>query len=319
MHRGLCGKQAVSSRHQRGARGTAVTLMGCGSGLLAATGTLRVLLPSGGRGLATVALAGTAPMRVEDVLLVALGWVGAGLALWLALGSALAMLSLLPGAIGRAAAAATERVTPAVVRRTVTLMLGAAVGSAAPPAPAFAASGRVVTASAEVPAGADVPPAPSPGPSSVVAGYGADPPSPAFRPTLPPRIADQPGPAFRPTPPPRVADPSRSRLLAPTPRARASAHDLVTVRRGDTLWSITRRHLGREATDLQVAHEWPRWYAANRAVIGDDPNVIRPGQLLRPPAAAGFHARPTPSEPRAAFGPTRPSTDGGLRAGGARP
>ena len=352
MYRGWHGKQAASSRHHGGAQGTVVTFVGCVSGLLAATATLRALLPSGGQGLAAVAPGGTAPMRVEDVLLVALGWLGAGLALWLALGSALGMLSLLPGAIGRAAAAATDRVTPAVVRRTLTLVLGAAVGSTALPAPAFSASARLVTASAEVPAGADVRPQPSPGrttvsafsrrsdaaperspvsalsvrpgpspePSAAVAAYGADQPGPAFRPTIPPpRVADQPGPAFRPTPPPRVADPSRSRLLAPTPRPRACAHDLVTVRRGDTLWSITRRHLGREATDLEVAREWPRWYAANRAVVGDDPNAIRPGQLLRPPAAAQGHARATSDELGPALGPTRPSADGGLTAGGARP
>jgi nucleoid-associated protein YgaU len=33
-----------------------------------------------------------------------------------------------------------------------------------------------------------------------------------------------------------------------------------------------------------VAASWPRWYAANRRVIGADPDLILPGQILRPPA-----------------------------------
>jgi nucleoid-associated protein YgaU len=58
----------------------------------------------------------------------------------------------------------------------------------------------------------------------------------------------------------------------------------VVVRRGDTLWGIAARHLGGRATPEAVAAEWPRWYAANRAVVGPDPHLILPGQRLRPPA-----------------------------------
>ena len=57
------------------------------------------------------------------------------------------------------------------------------------------------------------------------------------------------------------------------------------MRRGDTLWSIAAAHLGRGATDAEVAAEWPRWYEANRAVIGDDPDDIVPGQQLQAPPA----------------------------------
>ena len=63
-----------------------------------------------------------------------------------------------------------------------------------------------------------------------------------------------------------------------------SGDDHVVVRRGDTLWAIAARHLGGPATDADVAEAWPRWYAANREVIGADPDHIRPGQLLVPPA-----------------------------------
>ncbi|WP_425600034.1 hypothetical protein [Ornithinimicrobium sufpigmenti] len=34
-----------------------------------------------------------------------------------------------------------------------------------------------------------------------------------------------------------------------------------------------------------IAEEWPRWYAANRELIGPDPDLILPGQELRIPAA----------------------------------
>ncbi|MGF7238125.1 MAG: LysM peptidoglycan-binding domain-containing protein [Frankia sp.] len=58
----------------------------------------------------------------------------------------------------------------------------------------------------------------------------------------------------------------------------------VVVHRGDSLWSIVARQLGPGATDEQIAAAWPAWWAANREVIGPNPNLILPGQVLRPPA-----------------------------------
>jgi nucleoid-associated protein YgaU len=57
----------------------------------------------------------------------------------------------------------------------------------------------------------------------------------------------------------------------------------VVVHRGDSLWSIARRHLGAGATDTEVAAAWPHWYAANRDVIGPDPDLLLPGQVLHAP------------------------------------
>ena len=57
----------------------------------------------------------------------------------------------------------------------------------------------------------------------------------------------------------------------------------VTVARGDTLWAIAQSRLGASATNRQVAREWPRWYATNRAVIGANPDLIIPGQRLHAP------------------------------------
>jgi nucleoid-associated protein YgaU len=70
----------------------------------------------------------------------------------------------------------------------------------------------------------------------------------------------------------------------------------VVVHRGDTLWDIARRHLGPGASDAEVAAAWPRWYATNQHVIGPDPDVLLPGQVLRapepsPPGGPGVGAR----------------------------
>ncbi len=85
----------------------------------------------------------------------------------------------------------------------------------------------------------------------------------------------------RPAPPRRqAADVS---LVAAAPSRHGEPLPVV-VRRGDTLWSIATRHLGAGATTADVAHEWPRWWRANRATIGADPDLLLPGQVLVPPA-----------------------------------
>jgi len=71
----------------------------------------------------------------------------------------------------------------------------------------------------------------------------------------------------------------------------------VVVRRGDSLWSIAARELGADASAEAIAARWPQWYAANRDVIGPDPDLILPGQVLRtPPAATRDHVPPTSQE-----------------------
>lgn len=90
------------------------------------------------------------------------------------------------------------------------------------------------------------------------------------------------GPGWRPTAPLRVVT-EQPTLLTPVLRPDCASLDHVTVRRGDTLWSIAAHHLGPSATDAEIAHEWPRWYAANLRLIGADPDLIHPGQQLLPP------------------------------------
>jgi hypothetical protein len=67
---------------------------------------------------------------------------------------------------------------------------------------------------------------------------------------------------------------------------------------GDTLWAIARSTLPDEQSAARVTAEWHRWYAANRSVIGADPDLIRPGQDLRQPTGRPPAGHRTPSDPR---------------------
>lgn len=81
---------------------------------------------------------------------------------------------------------------------------------------------------------------------------------------------------------PGLAEPA-TRATPTATTAPASPVRLV-VHRGDSLWTLSARLLGSRASATRVAATWPRLYAANRAVIGADPDLIRPGQRLVPPA-----------------------------------
>ena len=52
---------------------------------------------------------------------------------------------------------------------------------------------------------------------------------------------------------------------------------------GESLWTIAAAHLPAGASNAAVDRSWRHWYAANRAVVGPDPDLIAPGQLLVPP------------------------------------
>ena len=83
---------------------------------------------------------------------------------------------------------------------------------------------------------------------------------------------------------PVVGPPLAPPLPARTPQALAVT--AVVVQPGDSLWSIAARDLGARASAAQVAQAWPRWWAANRAVLGEDPDLIHPGTRLAAPTIA---------------------------------
>jgi resuscitation-promoting factor RpfA len=80
-----------------------------------------------------------------------------------------------------------------------------------------------------------------------------------------------------------VGSPRPPAVSVDWPGSAEPGHDRpVVVGPGDSPWAITARRLDRP-TPWRVAAAWPRWWQTNRAVVGPDPNLIRPGQRLRPP------------------------------------
>ncbi len=63
----------------------------------------------------------------------------------------------------------------------------------------------------------------------------------------------------------------------------AKAPGDYVVQPGDSLWRITEKLLGPDATESEVAALWPQLYAANRVHIGDNPSLIQPGLTLTIP------------------------------------
>lgn len=162
----------------------------------------------------------------------------------------------------RRAAAAAGKFSPAFMRRLAL----AAVGLQLATAP--------LAQAANDPSGAATVP-----PSAAAAAW-----VPASEP--PPSPAPRNG-AVRPHWTPTPAPPDPGSLAAVPLRAQEPATGVaeVTVRAGDSLWGICAESLGPLATDVDIALAWPRLYQANRDVIGPDPGLLLPGQVLKMPAS----------------------------------
>ncbi len=258
------------------------------------------LLVAQGLRVSWAAVAAPGPARPADGLLLCAAAVSALLTLWLLLGLVLSVLSALPGAAGRVARRGAGHVAPPAVRRLAVLALGA--GLAVPLVAGTASAGAASTGTTRD----ETSGRPVAGGPLATEGAAANAPSvawptltsppraagPAFPPSVPPTPASAPGEApdaaWTPSPPDRVRvhDAEGLDLLSRAPAAGHVVDEGVVVRRGDSLWSITGRYLGPSATADEIAREWPRWHEANRDVIGDDPDLIRPGQVLHPPASS---------------------------------
>src|SRR4051812_20176742 len=166
-------------------------------------------------------------------------------AAWLAAGLLAATLGRLPGAIGRGSQTVADHVVPRVLRRLIAGSAGVGILLA---------------------------------PGSVAGAVGA----PAGPPAGAVTAAALPTPGW-------PVDPTPAPLPAPDWPAQAPPEthgaDTIRVRPGDSLWLIAARRLGPHPAAAAVASKWPRWYAANRDVIGPDPSVIHPGQRLHAPDA----------------------------------
>lgn len=80
--------------------------------------------------------------------------------------------------------------------------------------------------------------------------------------------------------------------LSTAPGAQAAADQdegrTTVVRPGDTLWQLAAADLSPTAGPAAVTRHWHRLHDLNRAVIGDDPDLIHPGQRLQlPPTPHG--------------------------------
>jgi hypothetical protein len=77
----------------------------------------------------------------------------------------------------------------------------------------------------------------------------------------------------------------------------ASATPRLVVEPGDSLWSISEEHIGPGATPEQIAYEVERIFELNRDQIGENPNLIFPGQEFFLVSAAPGGAAAAPEQP----------------------
>lgn len=212
---------------------------------------------------------------VETLLLAGVGLAAWGVWAWGALGLLLTAASALPGVLGAAAHLLTRVVLPRGARRAAALALGLGLGVSAP---VVGTTLLIATAPAAAAAPAAVPEWPSAGTDAAVG-------------ALPdwPTAADESAPAPPAAPLPDWPAFPAADGAAPTvpdlPPAAAPGERVVL--RGDCLWNIAAAdltaRLGRAPTDGETARAAHAWWAANEAVIGSDPDLLLPGQVLRPP------------------------------------
>ncbi|MDQ0820202.1 hypothetical protein QFZ79_002496 [Arthrobacter sp. V4I6] len=227
-------------------------------------------------------------LSFEDQLGIVANTTGLIMITWWAMSLTIAMASALLERSGRTGAATvTAKFSPAFMRRLAFAavgfqLLGAPSATAATPPrpdplprPAVSAVWTPTTAASEglvLPRPLQVLTAPAPPPSAApTRGPGSAGTRPGItRPWTPGVPAVEPGTlAARQL---RTQEPADGRAE-------------VTVRAGDSLWSLAAARLGPLASDVDIAREWPRLYQANRAVIGESPHLLRPGQVLIHPAS----------------------------------
>jgi hypothetical protein len=251
-------------------------LLGTTAAMAAAAAGLRAVTPD----LAAVADAGLDLQRAVDtagaetVLLAgvaALAWV---VWLWGALGLTLTALSALPGTTGALARALTRCLLPAGARRAAALALGVGLVTGGPLLVGCytdpgVLSPTVAVASAQGPVG----------------DWPSTPPSDTPPSDTPP--SDTPPSDIPPAPDRPTSAPTGATAVPDWPAPVAGEH---VVLRGECLWDIAADDLARRTggtpTDSEVATAVDAWWDANATVIGPDPDLLLPGQVLRPPPAS---------------------------------
>jgi hypothetical protein len=253
--------------------------------------------------------------RLDRVLITAVGVLIWLLVLWIGLVVAIGLLARLIGGNNEWTLSVIRLLAPRAVRGMVIAALGVgAVAGLSGCAPGTA--GSVVTPSVAQftggssqhdlvwPSSAAVTPTPSSGTDS--AGT-TEPAAPGITIDLdwPTESATSTGPEQTTFAVPSMADPAPATASAsadtgsitspagasvptkPTPSQTVAPNAIVTVRPGDSLWTIAAAHLAPTATDAEIAAAWPRWYAVNSTLIGGNPDQIRPGWQLTIPTESG--------------------------------
>jgi hypothetical protein len=102
----------------------------------------------------------------------------------------------------------------------------------------------------------------------------------AVRVTLPAAVVVQPAPVVATTTAQAPVEPASPAAdeSGPPPELGKDTH---AVRRGESLWTIASDLLGDGATASEIAAESNRIYSLNRDRIGDDPNMLIAGTVLR--------------------------------------
>jgi hypothetical protein len=277
---GSTGHRADPERagRARSARHGLVGLLILAGALVAASGVLGARTWQVGSDL------GSALFPIEDIVELAAVASGTVVAGWSGLHALVALACVVVDRRGRRWAAgerAVARHAPAVVRRLARAAAGAGLGIAlaTPTAMALPDHGSGATTAAD-----DGP--------VVVLDLGWQPthvaadPDPAGSRTSGRSAASGPRPA-----------PERSALVNRGLRTGTAREPLVVVEPGDTLWAIAAAGLtdkrtgadragaetGRDPSDAEIAAAVTRWHDANRQALGTNPDLIRPGTVLRLP------------------------------------
>jgi hypothetical protein len=217
-----------------------------------------------------------APAFLGDAVGLVVLALGSVVAAWFALTACGVLLCLVLRAVGRRwtrGEAAVRTAGAPLVRRLVGAAAGTALGTSLAFSGASAAPGDVPDDLGWAPPTA----APAPGAPDTVSGPATSAP-----------VLSGWAAAVEPvaTVEPAAGEPAVRGPAEPSPEAVTAGTHRHVVRPGESLWSIAAhalRAVGRDASNAAVVAAWPAWYRENEAVIGPDPDLIRPGQVLTTP------------------------------------
>ena len=259
--------------------------IGLVAGFAAATVAARAAAGDPMTQVAVIADVGNTTADPVDAIVASLALLAEAVAAYLLLVAVLGAVASLPGMLGELARAALRLVSTASLRKALETALGGVMLANATLVPGVQ---RASTATA---------PAPTPTPSTVVVAPAATPPAVVEAGVLnaargatlgraAPTLVDPAGNVGRSGRSQTGKRPERAPAEPGHGRRGGAAPAVHVVARGDTLWDIAERYLpSTRRRPSEIARYWPKIYAANRGLIGADPDLLLPGTRLSIPAA----------------------------------